>query len=51
MPVPLTGKRSRFLAMNWLIAAGKEKDKLVRLYERLAYELIDASNNTVCYVL
>lgn len=34
--------------MNWLIVAGNEKDRNVRLPQRLAYELIDASNNTVC---
>lgn len=33
--------------MNWLIRAGKEKEKSVHLPERLAYELIDASNNQV----
>ncbi|OXU28223.1 hypothetical protein TSAR_009634 [Trichomalopsis sarcophagae] len=45
VPVPVTEKRARFLAMNWLINAGKEKDYKVKLPERLAYELIDAYNN------
>lgn len=46
VPVPLTEKRSQFLAMKWLIAAGKDKEKPVHLPDKLAYELIDASNYT-----
>ncbi|XP_058808765.1 small ribosomal subunit protein uS7m [Phymastichus coffea] len=45
VPVPLTDKRANFLAINWLIAAGNEKEDTARFYDRFAYELIDASKN------
>lgn len=46
VPVPISDKKSQFLAMKWLIDAANEKEKNVHFPEKLAYELIDASNNT-----
>ncbi|XP_043283026.1 28S ribosomal protein S7, mitochondrial [Venturia canescens] len=45
VPVPILEKRQRFLAMNWLIQAAKDKEKKVHLPETLAKELVDASYN------
>ncbi|XP_069691170.1 small ribosomal subunit protein uS7m [Periplaneta americana] len=45
VPVPIADSRSRFLAMKWLILAAKEKDRTMRFYEKLAWELIDAAGN------
>jgi len=47
VPVPVSDKRRIFLAMNWLIDAGKTKEDNVRFYKKLALEFIDAANNTV----
>ncbi|CAG9767152.1 unnamed protein product [Ceutorhynchus assimilis] len=46
VPMPITDRRSEFIAMNWLVDAGKEKDRKVRFAMQLARELVDASNNT-----
>lgn len=46
VPIPITEKRSRFLSMKWLIEAANEKEKTVHFPEKLAWELIDAANNT-----
>lgn len=46
VPVPISERKSRFTAMNWLIDAGNEKERDARFIEKLAQELIDASNNT-----
>lgn len=46
MPVPITEKRSYFIAMRWLVWAAREKERTVHFPEKLAYELIDAANNT-----
>lgn len=46
VPVPITDKRSQFISMKWIITAGKDKEKTVHLPDKLAYELIDASNYT-----
>lgn len=46
VPVPISDKKSQFYSMKWLIAAAKEKERTVHFPERLAHELIDASNNT-----
>lgn len=46
VPVPITEERSYFMSMNWLIEAGKDKDKKVRFHDKLAWEIIDAANNT-----
>jgi small subunit ribosomal protein S7 len=47
VPVPIREKRQTFLAMKWLIEAAKDKDENMRFYTKMAYELIDASNNMV----
>ncbi|XP_015044386.2 28S ribosomal protein S7, mitochondrial [Drosophila pseudoobscura] len=44
VPVPITKKRSYFLAMKWLLDAAFEKDKKVCLPERLAWEILDAAH-------
>lgn len=46
VPVSIKDTESLFRAMNWLIEAGKEKDASVRWSLKMAYELIDAANNT-----
>ncbi|KAL1488958.1 hypothetical protein ABEB36_014742 [Hypothenemus hampei] len=47
VPVPISEYKARFLSMNWLIEAGREKDRTkVRFWTQLARELVDASNNT-----
>lgn len=45
VPVPITDQRSQFLSMKWFIEAGKEKERTMRFYDKLAIEIIDASNN------
>ncbi|XP_023288953.1 28S ribosomal protein S7, mitochondrial [Orussus abietinus] len=45
VPTPILKNRSRFLAMKWLLEAGKDKDNHVRLYDKLSWELIDAAYN------
>ncbi|XP_043504804.1 28S ribosomal protein S7, mitochondrial [Polistes fuscatus] len=44
IPVALNQQRAKFLAMNWLIQAAKNKEKDVHFPEQLAKELIDAFN-------
>ncbi|XP_022231422.1 28S ribosomal protein S7, mitochondrial [Drosophila obscura] len=44
VPVPVTTKRSYFLAMKWLLDAAFEKDHKVCLPERLAWEILDAAH-------
>lgn len=46
VPVPLTEKRSYFIAMRWLVHAGREKERKVHFPEKIAWELIDAAANT-----
>jgi len=46
VPVPLTEKRSYFIAMRWLVHAGREKERTVHFPEKIAWELIDAAANT-----
>lgn len=45
VPVPITHNRSQFISMNWIIDAAKDKERTIHFPEKLAYELIDASNN------
>ncbi|XP_068220085.1 small ribosomal subunit protein uS7m [Palaemon carinicauda] len=45
VPVPLTEKRSFFIAMRWLVEAGKDKYRDVRFSEQLARELLEAYKN------
>lgn len=46
VPVSINDRESLMRAMNWLIEAGKEKDSTIRWSLKMAYELIDAANNT-----
>lgn len=46
VPVPISDRRAQFLSMNWLIDAGCDKEAPMSFWDRLAIELIDASNNT-----
>nr|CAG4652143.1 EOG090X0CZM [Triops cancriformis] len=45
VPVPVSEKRSKFIAVNWLIEASQLKDRKIHFPETLARELIDAANN------
>lgn len=45
VPVPVSGERRQVLAMRWLREAARSK-KGKRMAERLAEELLDASNKT-----
>ncbi|XP_030562580.1 28S ribosomal protein S7, mitochondrial isoform X2 [Drosophila novamexicana] len=44
VPIPLTEKRSYFLAMKWLLDAAREKDRKVHLPDKLAWEILDAAH-------
>lgn len=46
VPVPVNEKRAKFLAMNWLIEAAKDTPKPIHFPDTMAYELLDAANNT-----
>lgn len=46
VPVPITEKRSFFLAMKWLVEAGNDKAQTIHFPEKIAWEIIDAANNT-----
>ncbi|XP_067620849.1 small ribosomal subunit protein uS7m [Eurosta solidaginis] len=45
VPVPVSEKRSYFLAMKWLLEAAREKERKVHLPEKLAWEVLDAAYN------
>ncbi|KAI5608652.1 28S ribosomal protein S7, mitochondrial precursor [Silurus asotus] len=46
VPVPLTDKRRRFLAMKWMITECKDnKHRRTHMYEKLSQELLAAFNN------
>ncbi|XP_075230862.1 mitochondrial ribosomal protein S7 [Lycorma delicatula] len=45
VPMPITDNQARFMAMNWLIEAGREKDRSARWWIREAHELIDAAEH------
>lgn len=46
VPIPITEKRSYFIAMRWLVHAAREKERTVHFPEKIAWELLDAANNT-----
>lgn len=46
VPVPITEKRSYFVAMRWLIEAAREKERTVHFPEKIAWELLDAAAGT-----
>ncbi|XP_022207646.1 28S ribosomal protein S7, mitochondrial [Nilaparvata lugens] len=45
VPMPITETTARFYSMNWLIEAGSDKARTSRWTDRMAIELIDASEN------
>lgn len=46
VPIPITEKRSYFMSMKWLVEAGNDKAQTVHFPEKIAWEIIDAANNT-----
>ena len=46
VPIPITEKRSYFLSMKWLIEAANDKAQTIHFPEKMAWELLDAANNT-----
>lgn len=46
VPIPITEKRSYFMSMKWLVEAGNDKAQTVHFPEKIAFEIIDAANNT-----
>lgn len=46
VPVPITEKRSYFMSMKWLVEAGNDKAATMKFAEKIAFEIIDAANNT-----
>lgn len=46
VPIPITEKRSYFMSMKWLVEAGNDKAQTVHFPEKIAWELLDAANNT-----
>lgn len=45
VPIPVTPKMSRFMAMKWLVAAGRDKEGEISFVDQLSRELLDAYNN------
>lgn len=45
VPIPITEKRSYFIAMRWLMQASNEKEKKVHFPEKFAWEILDAYAN------
>lgn len=46
VPIPITEKRSYFMSMKWLIEAANDKAPTVHFPEKIAWEILDAANNT-----
>ena len=47
VPIPVRPNNQTFRAMKWLMESATEKDRKVRVWDKLAYELLDAYNNEV----
>lgn len=43
----MSGHRSQFLAIKWLLTAARDKERTVHLPEKLAWEIMDAAANQV----
>lgn len=43
VPVPITEKRSLFMAMKWILEATNEKERTVHFPEKFAWEILDAA--------
>ncbi len=48
-PVPMSEKEREFRATKFIISSCLEKEKDHRMYDSLAYELIEAAQNQVNY--
>lgn len=46
VPIPVTEKRSYFMAMKWLIESANDKFRTVHFPEKIAWEILDAAANT-----
>jgi small subunit ribosomal protein S7 len=46
VPVPISENQATVLAYKWLIEAAKDKDSQVRFFSKLAFEIMDAANNS-----
>lgn len=46
VPIPISDKMSYYRACKWLVEASREHERKVHLPEKMAYELLDAANNT-----
>lgn len=46
VPVPIIEKKSYFMSMKWLIEAANDKSSKIHFEEKIAWEIIDAANNT-----
>jgi len=46
VPVPVSDNQATVLAFKWLIDAAEDKERTVRFYDKLTWEILDASNNT-----
>jgi small subunit ribosomal protein S7 len=46
VPVPIIEKSSYYRACKWLVEASREHDRKTHLPEKMAFELLDAANNT-----
>lgn len=47
VPVPVRDSRRLFLAIKWLLEAANDKDDDIRIWKKLAWELLEAANDTV----
>lgn len=45
VPIPVTEKRSYFIAMRWLLEATNEKERTVHFPDKFAWEILDAYAN------
>jgi len=45
VPVPVRDRYQLFRAIKWLIESAQEKERNVRVWDKMAYELLDAYNN------
>jgi small subunit ribosomal protein S7 len=45
VPIPVKENYQTFKAMKWLMESATEKERNVRVWDKLAYELLDAYNN------
>jgi small subunit ribosomal protein S7 len=46
VPVPISEQSSYYRACKWLVEASREHDRKTHLPEKMAFELLDAANNT-----